>query len=67
MPAHRKRGFVLAKPTTVLWDANEHTLAKHEILRRYLQAWLPIIYTAKLQPISWGQFLRRRNRTFGSG
>jgi hypothetical protein len=24
-------------------------------------------YTAKLQPISWGQFLRRRNRTLGSG
>ena len=23
--------------------------------------------TADLQPISWGQFLRRRNRTLGSG
>lgn len=33
----------MAKPTTVLWEANEHTLAKHEILRRYLQAWLPIM------------------------
>jgi hypothetical protein len=33
----------LAKPKTVLSEADEHTLAKHEILRAYLQAWLPIM------------------------
>lgn len=26
-----------------IWPAEPHTLAKHEILRRYLQAWFPII------------------------
>jgi hypothetical protein len=31
----------VAKPKTVLWEADEHTLAKHGILRAYLQAWLP--------------------------
>ena len=29
------------KPTTVLWEADEHTLAKHELLREYLEAWIP--------------------------
>ncbi len=26
-----------------IWELEPHTRAKHEILRRYLQAWLPII------------------------
>src|SRR6266446_2858127 len=30
-----------ALPTT--WAADPHTLAKHAILRRYLQAWFPIL------------------------
>jgi len=25
------------------WDAEPHTEAKHEILKKYLQAWIPII------------------------
>lgn len=33
----------MAKPTGVLWDRGEHTAAKHKILRRYLDAWLPIM------------------------
>lgn len=33
----------MAKPNTPLWDADEHTLAKHDILREYLEAWLPIM------------------------
>jgi three-Cys-motif partner protein len=33
----------MAKPKTSLWDADEHTLAKHAILREYLEAWLPIM------------------------
>lgn len=30
-------------PTATLWPIPHHTLAKHAILRRYLQAWLPIM------------------------
>ena len=30
-------------PKTTIWPINNHTRAKHEILRRYLQAWLPIM------------------------
>ena len=30
-------------PTEVTWDIQPHTLAKHEILRRYLDAWFPIL------------------------
>lgn len=30
-------------PVTTLWPAEEHTLAKHRILRAYLNAWIPIL------------------------
>jgi len=30
-------------PTTTVWDAPQHTLAKIEIVRRYLGAWFPIV------------------------
>lgn len=30
-------------PQDVLWDAEPHTLAKHAILQRYLDAWFPIL------------------------
>jgi three-Cys-motif partner protein len=30
-------------PRSTLWDAEEHTLAKHRILRGYLDAWIPIM------------------------
>lgn len=33
----------MSAPTTVLWPIDAHTSAKHEILRRYLEAWLPIM------------------------
>jgi three-Cys-motif partner protein len=33
----------LAAPKTTVWDLSPHTRAKHEILRRYLQAWTPIL------------------------
>ncbi len=33
----------MAKPKEVIWEMAPHTQAKHEILRRYLSAWLPII------------------------
>ncbi len=32
-------------PKTTLWPIDDHTRAKHEILRRYLEAWLPIMTT----------------------
>ena len=33
----------MAAPKTTLWAMDDHTRAKHEILRRYLEAWLPIM------------------------
>jgi three-Cys-motif partner protein len=33
----------LAAPRTTIWELEPHTAAKHEILRKYLQAWLPIL------------------------
>jgi three-Cys-motif partner protein len=30
-------------PRNTLWAAEEHTLAKHRILRGYLDAWIPIL------------------------
>lgn len=40
----------MAAPSSVLWDRDEHTAAKHRILRKYLDAWLPIMarYNPKL-------------------
>jgi three-Cys-motif partner protein len=33
----------MTKPTEVVWEIEPHTLAKHAILRGYLQAWFPIM------------------------
>ncbi len=33
----------MAAPKETVWDLEPHTRAKHEILRRYLQAWIPIL------------------------
>lgn len=33
----------MAAPTTTTWDLEPHTRAKHEILKRYLRAWMPIL------------------------
>lgn len=35
----------MAAPKTITWPIDEHTRAKHEIIRRYLQGWLPIMTT----------------------
>jgi hypothetical protein len=35
-------GASMAAPSSVLWDRDEHTAARHRILRKYLDAWLPI-------------------------
>lgn len=36
----------MAAPKATIWDLESHTRAKHEILRRYLQAWIPILSQA---------------------
>lgn len=33
----------MAAPTGLVWDRDPHTGAKHDLLRNYLQAWLPIL------------------------
>ena len=33
----------MTKPSETLWEMEPHTKAKHEILRRYLGAWFPIL------------------------
>ena len=33
----------MAAPRTTVWEIEPHTRAKHAILRRYLQAWTPIL------------------------
>lgn len=33
----------MAVPKTTVWEIEPHTLAKHEILTRYLDAWFPIL------------------------
>lgn len=37
-------------PATTQWKLDAHTGAKHQILRRYLQAWLPIMAYRKPRP-----------------
>lgn len=36
-------GQYVAAPKTTIWELEPHTRAKHEILKRYLQAWMPIL------------------------
>ena len=33
----------MSKPLGVVWDLEPHTAKKHELLRRYFEAWLPIM------------------------
>ena len=33
----------MSKPLGTVWDLEPHTAKKHEILRRYFDAWLPIM------------------------
>lgn len=35
----------MTTPQETIWEIEPHTLAKHEILRRYLGAWFPILGT----------------------
>ncbi|MDR3638554.1 MAG: three-Cys-motif partner protein TcmP [Isosphaeraceae bacterium] len=36
----------MAAPTEVLWDLEPHSVGKHRLLRKYLDAWLPILAQA---------------------
>ena len=40
----------MSKVIETVWDIEPHTAKKHEILRRYFQAWLPILgrYNSRL-------------------
>ena len=38
-------------PKTTIWDLESHTKAKHEILKRYMQAWMPIMGMSKFPQI----------------
>ncbi|MFQ5431011.1 MAG: three-Cys-motif partner protein TcmP, partial [Nitrospinota bacterium] len=33
----------MAVPKDTIWPIDPHSIAKHEILRRYLEAWFPIL------------------------
>lgn len=35
--------LLMSKPRETIWEADEHTLAKHLVLRHYLEAWFPIL------------------------
>ncbi len=40
----------MSKPTDTLWPMDSHTRGKHIVLRRYLEAWLPILsYSARVR------------------
>lgn len=40
----------MPKPTDTLWPMDPHTRGKHIVLRRYLEAWLPILsYSARVR------------------
>ena len=43
----------MAAPKTTIWNIEPHTRAKHEILRRYLQAWTPILSLGGFPEISY--------------
>jgi three-Cys-motif partner protein len=37
----------MATPKETIWEIDPHTQAKHEILRRYLGAWFPILLSKR--------------------
>ena len=43
----------MVAPRTTVWDLEPHTRAKHEILRRYLQAWIPILTQGRFPEIMY--------------
>lgn len=45
----------MATPEEPVWEREPHTAAKHEIIRRYLQAWFPILLNTKLRAITYAE------------
>ncbi|MCH7888676.1 MAG: three-Cys-motif partner protein TcmP [Proteobacteria bacterium] len=43
----------MAAPTSTVWELEPHTRAKHEILKRYLQAWVPILSHGRFPEIQY--------------
>ena len=43
----------MAPPTETVWDLEPHTRAKHEILKRYLQAWIPILTQSRFPEVMY--------------
>jgi three-Cys-motif partner protein len=41
----------MAAPRTTRWQLEPHTRAKHEILKRYLQAWMVILSQGRFPEI----------------
>lgn len=39
--------MISGKTDATVWKVPPHTLAKHEILRKYLQRWMPIISSSR--------------------
>jgi three-Cys-motif partner protein len=54
----------MADTLPTVWDADPHTLAKHAILERYLQAWFPILTQ---QAAKLGNALRKREILYIDG
>jgi len=46
-----KGGHAMAAPTQTTWPLEPHTRAKHEILKRYLQAWMVILSQGRFPEI----------------
>jgi len=44
---------VAKAPKTTLWSLDPHSRAKHAILRRYLQAWMPILTRGGFETIAY--------------
>lgn len=45
----------MAQPTAIVWERDPHTEAKHDILRRYLQAWYPIMLQAGFPGVTYAE------------
>lgn len=43
----------MAAPRRTVWEIKPHTRAKHEILKRYLQAWIPILTAGRFPEVMY--------------
>ena len=45
----------MAQPQETVWDRDPHTGAKHEMLRRYLAAWFPILLQGGFSGVTYAE------------